>query len=173
MRFKRKRGAIDMERAERQVMAAIEAGVNYFDTAYMYPGNEKAIGTILAKSDDGVLRRDRVQIATKLPIMMVKTEEDFDKMFRTSLDRLKTDRIDYYLMHNISSYSEWERMKELGVISFIERIKANGTAKHIGFSAHGNLQDFRKTIDDYPWDFCQIQYNYLDENFQAGTEGLN
>jgi predicted aldo/keto reductase-like oxidoreductase len=173
MRFKRKRGAIDMERAERQVMAAIDSGVNYFDTAYMYPGNEQAIGTILAKSDGGILRRDRVKIATKLPLMMVKKEEDLDKMFQTSLDRLKTDRIDYYLMHNISSYAEWERVKDLGVVAFIERIRQSGAAKHIGFSAHGNLQDFRKTVDDYPWDFCQIQYNYLDENFQAGTEGLH
>ncbi|MDR1954054.1 MAG: aldo/keto reductase [Clostridiales Family XIII bacterium] len=172
MRFPRKYGATDMDRAERQVMRAIAAGVNYFDTAYLYPGNEKALGTILAKEDDGVKRRDRVKIATKLPLMLVKNEDDLDKMFRTSLERLQTDRIDYYLMHNINNLDEWERMKRLGVLDFIGRIRANGSVKHIGFSYHGNLHDFKVVVDDYPWDFCQIQYNYLDENFQAGREGL-
>jgi predicted aldo/keto reductase-like oxidoreductase len=172
MRFKRRAGATDMERAERQVVAAMDAGVNYFDTAHMYPGNEKAIGAILAKSDAQGLRRDRVKIATKLPIMTVKTRADMDRMIATSLERLQTDRIDYYLMHNVTSMVEWERMKELGVIDFIERARAAGKIRNIGFSAHSNLHDFKAVVDDYPWDFCQIQYNYLDENFQAGTGGL-
>jgi predicted aldo/keto reductase-like oxidoreductase len=95
-----------------------------------------------------------------------------DRMLATSLDRLQTDRIDYYLMHSITSLTDWNRMKALGVIDFIERIRASGKVRHIGFSAHSNLHDFKEVVDDYPWDFCQIQYNYLDENFQVGKSGL-
>ena len=173
MRFKRSLGSIDMEKAERLVRKAIEAGVNYFDTAYLYPGSEKAIGAILAKPDgQGGKLRDRVFVATKLPQQMVKTREDMDRMLATSLERLGMDRADYYLVHSLSSIEGWERLKKLGVIDFLEKAKAEGKISHIGFSWHGNLQSFRKVIDDYGWEFCQIQYNYLDENFQAGTGGL-
>lgn len=173
MRFKRNLAATDIEKAGQQVRLAIDAGVNYFDTAYMYPGNEKAIGTILAgKDDEGRTLRDRVFIATKLPFMMVKTREDMDRMLETSLERLGMTRIDYYLIHNLSSIEDWERGKKLGIIEFLEKAKTDGRIGHVGFSWHGNLQNFRKVIDDYAWEFCQIQYNYLDENFQAGTEGL-
>jgi len=173
MRFKRNLAATDMEKAEQQVRLAIESGVNYFDTAYMYPGNEKALGTILAKTDsEGKKLRDRVFVATKLPIMLVKTNEDLNKFFQTSLVRLGMDYVDYYLVHSLSSMASWERAKQLGVVHFLEKAKKEGEIGHIGFSWHGNLHDFRKVIDDYDWEFCQIQYNYLDENFQAGTEGL-
>jgi len=173
MRFKRNIGGTDMEKAERQVRLAIEAGVNYFDTAYLYAGNEKAVGAILAKADGrGGKLRDRVFVATKLPQQMVKTREDMDRMLETSLSRLGMDHIDYYLIHSLFSIEGWERLKKLGVIDFLEKAKADGKINHIGFSWHGNLKNFRKVIDDYYWEFCQIQYNYLDENFQAGTEGL-
>jgi predicted aldo/keto reductase-like oxidoreductase len=173
MRFKRKLGGTDMEKAERQVRMAIEAGVNYFDTAWLYPGNETAIGAILEKQDkDGVRLRDRVNIATKLPLMTIKNGDDIEKCFNTSLQRLRTDHIDYYLMHNINNVREWERIKRLGIADFIEKWKASGQIRHIGFSYHGNLQDFKIVVDDYPWEFVQLQYNYLDEHFQAGTEGL-
>jgi len=173
MRFKRNLAAIDMEKAERQVRLAIDAGVNYFDSAYLYPGSEKAIGTILAKTDDqGGKLRDRVFIATKLPQQIVKSREDMDRMLAASLDRLGMDCIDYYLIHSLNSIDSWERLKKLGVLDFIEKAKADGRIRHIGFSWHGNLLNFKKVIDDYTWEFCQIQYNYLDENFQAGTEGL-
>lgn len=174
MRFSRKYGTVvDLEKAERQVLAAIEGGVNYFDTAYIYPGNEEAIGTILAKSDNGQRRRERVNLATKLPIMMVKSREDMDAFLGKSLSRLKTDYVDYYLMHSINCWGDWERVKQLGVLDFIEQVQRDGRVRHIGFSWHGNLNDFKRVVDDYPWAFCQIQYNYLDENFQAGTEGLH
>jgi len=173
MRFKRNLAATDMAKAEQQVRRAIESGVNYFDTAYMYPGNEKAIGAILAKTDEqGLKLRDRVFIATKLPFPVLKAREEMDRFLDTSLERLGVTRIDYYLVHNIGSMEAWERGKKLGVVEFLEKAKADGKIGHIGFSWHGNLQSFRNVIDDYPWEFCQIQYNYLDENFQAGTEGL-
>ena len=173
MRLKRNLGATDMEKAERQVRAAVKAGINYFDTAYMYPGNEKAIGTILAKPDaEGRPLRESVFIATKLPSFLVKTTEDLNRYFQASLDRLAMQYVDYYLIHNLSSLSSWERLKQLGAAEFLEKAKSDGKIGHIGFSWHGNLHDFRKVIDDYAWEFCQIQYNYLDEGFQAGTEGL-
>ena len=173
MRFKRNLAATDVEKAEQQIRLAIESGVNYFDTAYMYPGSEKVLGSILAKTDaEGKKLRDRVFIATKLPVIMVKSSEDINKFFTTSLERLGVDYVDYYLVHSLSSFSSWERAKNFGVIEYLEKAKAEGKIGHIGFSWHGNLHDFRKVIDDYSWEFCQIQYNYLDENFQAGTEGM-
>jgi len=172
MRFRRKHGTIDLKTAERQLMSAIDAGVNYLDTAYLYTGSEKALGEILSQSDDGKTRRSRVKIATKLPHMMVKSKSDISRIFNASLKRLQTDHIEYYLIHNIMKMSDWERMKELGIQDFIDENKANGTIKNIGFSAHSSLFDFKSVIDDYDWDFCQIQYNYVDENFQAGVQGL-
>ena len=173
MRFKKNLGATDMEKTEKQIRLAIEAGVNYFDTAYMYPGNEKALGAILAKTDaEGRKLRDRVFVATKLPQLLIKTSDDIGRMFETSMTRLGMDYVDYYLVHNLSSVEGWERLKKLGVPEFLEKMKADGRIGHIGFSWHGNLNSFRKVIDDYNWEFCQIQYNYLDENFQAGTGGL-
>ncbi|MCL1896384.1 MAG: aldo/keto reductase [Clostridiales bacterium] len=173
MRFKRNLASTDMEKAEQQVRLAIEAGVNYFDTAYAYPGSEKAIGSILAKTDgEGKKLRDRVFIATKLPLMMVKSRENMDRCLDTSLERLGMTYIDYYLVHSLNSFTDWERGKQLGVIDFLEKAKADGKIGHIGFSWHGNQKNFRDIIDDYGWEFCQIQYNYLDEHFQAGTEGM-
>jgi len=172
MRFKRKLGSFDVAAADRQVAAALAAGVNYFDTAYIYPGNEKLMGSLLSKTDALGKRRDRVFLATKLPTMFVKTRGDMDKLLGTSLSRLETDHIDYYLFHNLNSFTGWERLVSLGAHDFIEKAKADGRIRRIGFSWHGNLHDFRRVIDAYDWEFCQIQYNYLDENFQAGTEGL-
>jgi predicted aldo/keto reductase-like oxidoreductase len=167
MRFPRKYGRTDMERTEKQIVSAIERGVNYFDTAYIYPGSEEALGTILAKG-----YRDRVKIATKMPIQPVRSRGDMDSIFNTQLKRLRTDHIDYYLIHNITAFEIWKNMEKLGVLEFIEENRRNGRITNIGFSTHGNLLDFKNVVDDYPWDFCQIQYNYLDENFQAGKEGL-
>ncbi|MDR0851665.1 MAG: aldo/keto reductase [Clostridiales Family XIII bacterium] len=172
MRFPRKLGSTDMDKTEKLILDAIEHGVNYFDTAYMYPGNEKTLGTILSKSDNGIKRRDRVHIATKLPLMTVKSSDDLDKFFRTSLERLETDHVEYYLVHNITGLNEWKRFEQLGGPAFLTRIQDEGAAKHIGFSYHGNLIDFREIIDAHPWEFVQIQYNYIDDNFQAGEEGL-
>jgi predicted aldo/keto reductase-like oxidoreductase len=172
MRFTRKLSSVDVDKAEEEVAVALAAGVNYFDTAYFYPGNEKAVGAILNKTDELGKRRDRVFVATKLPVMLVNSREDMDRFLNTSLERLGMDYVDYYLMHNLSGFAAWERAKNLDADEFLAKAKADGKVRHVGFSWHGNLDDFRKVADDYPWEFCQIQYNLLDENFQAGTEGM-
>lgn len=169
MRLPTLRNAIDEKRSEAMIISAIEQGVNYFDTAYIYQnGNsEKVLGQILAKG-----YRDRVKIATKLPHFLVKNVADLDKIFSKQLHRLQTDRIDYYLIHMLADVSTWERLKALGIEQWIDAKKAAGQIINLGFSFHGIKDQFLKLIDIYDWDFCQIQYNYLDINNQAGTEGL-
>ena len=168
MRFQQKLGRIDMAEAEKQIMAAIQGGVNYFDTAYIYPGSEAAIGEIFEKN--GV--REKIHIATKLPHYLIKSREGMEKLFTEELKRLRTDYVDYYLMHMLTDVDAWNRMKELGVLEWIAEKKASGAIRQIGFSYHGNSETFCKLIDAYDWDFCQIQYNYLDEHSQAGRKGL-
>ena len=169
MRFQRKMGAIDLEKAEKQIMQAIHGGVNYFDTAYIYPGSEAALGEILEKNG---VRKD-VYIATKVPHYLVKTRKDLDKIFDEELRRLRTDYVDYYLMHMLTDIKSWERMKELGILQWLEEKKQAGAIRQVGFSYHGNSQMFCDLVDAYSWDFCQIQYNYMDEHSQAGRKGLH
>lgn len=168
MRFTKKGGNVDLEKAEREVLAAIEAGVNYLDTAYVYAGNEVAVGEILARTKT----RDKVYLATKLPHYLIKSIDGVEKMFREELRRLQTDHIDYYLMHMLTDIPTWERLKKLGMEQWIEGKLASGEIRNIGFSYHGNTEMFQKLVDVYDWDFCQIQYNYMDEHSQAGVEGL-
>lgn len=168
MRFSRKRNAIDYEKAEREVLLAIEKGVNYFDTAYIYPGSEECLGRILRKNKC----RDRVYIATKLPQYIIRSSGAIDKIFNKELSRLFTNHIDYYLMHMFTDYAEWEKLKTLGIEGWIQRQKADGHIRNIGFSYHGDTEMFLRILDAYDWDFCQIQYNYLDEHTQAGRRGL-
>ena len=168
MRFSRKGNSIDYEKAEREVLLAIERGVNYFDTAYIYPGSEECLGRILDENKC----RDRVYIATKLPQYILRSASAIDKTFNEELSRLRTEYIDYYLMHMFTDYSEWEHLKSLGIEDWIERQKAEKRIRNIGFSYHGETEMFLKILDAYDWDFCQIQYNYLDEHTQAGKTGL-
>lgn len=168
MRFTKKGGNVDLEKAEREVLAAIEAGVNYLDTAYVYAGNEVAVGEILARTNT----RDKVYLATKLPHYLIKSIDGVEKMFREELRRLQTDHIDYYLMHMLTDIPTWERLKKLGMEQWIKGKLASGEIRNIGFSYHGNTEMFQKLVDAYDWDFCQIQYNYMDEHSQAGVEGL-
>ncbi|MBQ4641919.1 MAG: aldo/keto reductase [Oscillospiraceae bacterium] len=168
MRFQRTAGAIDLEETERQILAAIEGGVNYFDTAYIYPGSEAAIGTIFDRNN----LREKIYIATKLPHYLIKTREKMERLFQEHLARLKTDYIDYYLMHMLTDVQTWERLKKLGILEFLEEKKRSGAIRQIGFSYHGNSDMFCKLLDAYDWDFCQIQYNYMDEHSQAGRRGL-
>lgn len=168
MRFSQKNGKIDFEKTEKEIMAAYEAGINYFDTAYIYPGSESALGEILEKNKI----RDKVNIATKLPHYMIKTVEEAEKIFNEELKRLRTDRIDYYLMHMLSDIKSWNRLKEIGLLKWLEDKIKKGKIKQLGFSYHGNSDMFKKIVDAYDWDFCLIQYNYLDENSQAGRSGL-
>lgn len=168
LRFTKKGNSIDYEKAEKEVLLAIEQGVNYFDTAYIYPGSEECLGRILDENKC----RDRVYLATKLPQYIIRSSAAIDKTFQEELSRLRTDYIDYYLMHMLTDYAEWEHLKELGIEQWIARQKAEGRIRQIGFSYHGETEMFLKILDAYDWDFCQIQYNYLDEHTQAGRKGL-
>ena len=168
MRFTRKGNGIDIDKAEKEIMAAYEAGVNYFDTAYIYPGSEAALGEIFERCHI----REKINIATKLPQFMIGSRAALDKYFEEELTRLRTTYIDYYLMHHVTDVAMWEKLKQVGVLEWIRDKKESGTIRNIGFSYHGNTENFLKILNDYDWDFCQIQYNYLDEVSQAGVKGL-
>ncbi|MBQ9960506.1 MAG: aldo/keto reductase [Firmicutes bacterium] len=168
MRFTQKAGKIDIDKAYKEIMAAYEAGVNYYDTAFIYSGSEAALGEIFQRA--GI--RNKINIATKLPHYLIKSKEGCEKMFQEQLKRLKTDYVDYYLMHMLTDVKSWERLKSIGILDWIREKQASGQIKQIGFSYHGNSGMFCQLIDAFDWDFCQIQYNYLDENFQAGRKGL-
>ena len=168
MRFERKGNGIDYDKAEAQIMRAKELGVNYFDTAYLYPGSEEVLGRVLEQN----ACREEVRIATKLPQYLVRRPQAFDRYFDEELKRLRTDYVDYYLMHMVTDVRQWENLCALGVEDWIARKKEQGAIRNIGFSFHGNTELFLKVLDAYDWDFCQIQYNYLDENTQAGRRGL-
>jgi hypothetical protein len=168
MRLPQKDGRIDEERATRQVRRAIDGGVNYLDTAWPYHAGESEpfVGRVLAGG-----YRDRVKLATKLPAWLVRNRADMDRFLDAQLQKLATPRIDYYLVHSLTG-STWDRMAALGVAEFLDRAKAGGRIANAGFSFHGMREDFKSIVDAYPWEFCQIQYNYLDEELQAGSEGL-
>ena len=168
MRFSKKGNNIDLEKAEKEVMNAINKGVNYFDTAYIYPGSEEALGEILDRNNV----RNKVYIATKLPQYLIKSKAALDKYFDEQLKRLKTDHIDYYLMHMLTDIAAWEKLQKLGIEEWILQKKEEGKIINLGFSFHGNSDMFIKILNAYNWDFCQIQYNYMDENSQAGRKGL-
>ncbi len=156
------------EETERLLLRAMEGGVNYFDTAYIYPGSEAVLGKVLAKNQC----RDQVRIATKLPHYLVKTGADLERLFQTELKRLQTDYVDNYLIHMLPDVSTWERLKNLGIEAWIAEKKAKGQIKNIGFSFHGSTPLFLELLEVHPWDFCLIQYNYMDEHSQAGKAGL-
>ena len=168
MRFSRKGGSLDLEKAEKEILAAWHAGVNYYDTAYIYPGSEALLGTVLEKNH----LRDQVLIATKLPQYMIRNTAGAEKIFQEELSRLRTDHIDYYLMHHMTDSAQWERLVALGLPEWIQEKKASGAIRNIGFSFHGNSDQFLKVLNAWDWDFCQIQYNYMDETTQAGSIGL-
>lgn len=168
MRFTKNGSSVDLDKAEKEVMAAIKAGVNYFDTAYVYAGNEAAVGEILDRNHC----REQIYLATKLPHYLIKSVAGAEKMFQEELRRLKTDYIDYYLMHMLTDIPTWEKLKKIGMQDWIEEKLASGQIRNIGFSYHGNTEMFKQLVDACDWDFCQIQYNYMDEYSQAGVEGL-
>lgn len=168
MRFTKNGSSIDLEKAEQELMYGISHGINYLDTAYVYPGNEEAVGKILAKNHC----REEINLATKLPHYLIRTRAGAEKKFQDELQRLQTDYIDYYLMHMLNDCRTWEKLVQIGIRDWIEEKKKSGVIRNIGFSYHGNSENFRALLDAYDWDFCQIQYNYLDEHAQAGREGL-
>lgn len=168
MRLPTKNGRIDEAMATKQLRDAIDKGVNYVDTAWPYHGgrSESFLGKALK---DGY--REKVKIATKLPQFLCHSKEDMYSFFEKQLKKLDTNVIDYYLIHSLNG-AGWEKMKRLGIFEFMEDIRNSGKITNIGFSFHGAREDFKKIVDDYDWDFCQIQYNILDEYNQAGKEGL-
>ena len=168
LRFPQKGGRIDMAETEREICLAVENGINYFDTAYIYGGSEAALGEILERNG----LRDRVNIATKLPYYLIKSPTGLNKLFGEELKRLRTDHVEYYLMHMLNDLDAWNRLKEMGIETWIEEKKKSGQIRQVGFSYHGNTEMFCRILDAYDWDFCQIQYNYLDEHSQAGRRGL-
>lgn len=168
MRFSKRGNKIDIDKAEKEIIHAIEKGVNYFDTAYIYPDSEATLGEIFTRNNC----RDKINIATKLPQYYIRSATAFDKYFNEQLRRLKTDYVDYYLMHMINDVKRWENLIRLGIIQWIEQKKSAGQIRNIGFSYHGNTENFIPLIDAYDWDFCMIQYNYMDEHSQAGRRGL-
>jgi predicted aldo/keto reductase-like oxidoreductase len=162
--------AIDVKGTIEMLRFAIDSGVNYLDTAYVYHDGESE-GVVGKALQDGY--RDRTFVATKSPIWLVKKATDFDRLLNIQLRRLKTDRIDFYLLHALGAGS-WEKCKSLAALEFLDRAKAAGKIRHAGFSFHDELPVFKKVVDEGSGlEFCQIQYNYLDREFQAGEEGLH
>ena len=159
---------IDEELATRLLHEAIDAGVTYVDTAYPYHAgeSERFLGRALQHG-----YRARVQLATKLPVWLVTTEADWERLLDEQLRKLATDRIDFYLLHALNA-ERWETVRRLGGLAALERARRDGRIGHVGFSFHGSLEAFRAILDGYEWEFCQIQYNFLDEHYQAGRAGL-
>ena len=168
MRLPMKDRQIDEPRAIGQVRSAIDQGVNYIDTAWPYHGGQSE--PFVAKALQSGYRQ-RVKLATKLPSWMIQTRADMDKYLNAQLQRLATDHIDYYLLHSLQGGS-WDTLHNLGALEFLDKAKKDGKIVNAGFSFHGMHDDFARIVDAYPWIFCQIQYNYLDEKNQAGTDGL-
>jgi uncharacterized protein len=159
---------VDTVNAIRLIRKAIDNGVNYFDTAYPYHNGQSEI-VIADALKDGY--RDKVFISDKLPSWLIQKREDMDHYLQEQLDRLQTEQIDFYLLHSIKE-DYWSKLESLGVLEFLDEAVADGRIKYTGFSFHGELELFFDVIDSYNWDVCQVQYNIIDENYQAGIEGI-
>jgi uncharacterized protein len=159
---------IDETEAARMLYLAIEQGVNYVDTAYSYHRHEseRFLGRVLQGS-----WREKVRLATKLPQWLVDEPAKMDTLFKEQLEKLNTDHIDFYLIHALDKNS-WKKMEGFDVLRWAEQRLAEGSIGHLGFSFHDDYDAFKTIIDAYDWDFCQIQYNYMDIENQAGTKGL-
>jgi hypothetical protein len=169
-------GAVDLfdpskpidERAAREMIHyAVEHDVNYFDTAYPYHGGQSEV--FLGKHLKPY--REKVLLATKLPTWLVQNRHDFERFLGEQLERLNTDYIDFYLLHGLNRQA-WANMKELGALDFLDKVLADGRIRYAGFSFHDDVKIFKEIVDSYDWALCQIQYNYFDEHYQAGKEGL-
>lgn len=163
-------GLIDRVQSEKMLLQAIKSGVNYLDTAYPYHNQESElfVGEFVKKHK----LRGQVNIATKLPVWLIKTRYDMDKYFLEQLNNLQTEHVEYYLLHALNA-ERWESLKENGIIEFMDNMLALGAVKNMGFSFHGDYETFEKIIDEYDgFSFCQIQLNYVDTEYQAGIKGL-
>ena len=162
-------GMIDEQAASACLKQAIEGGINYIDTAWPYhkQNSEPFVGKFLEEHQ----LRDQIYLATKLPCWLCHTREDFDDYLNKQLQRLRTDHIDFYLLHSLDAY-RFSQIQELGIFDFLDQAKASGKIRYVGFSYHDLLEHFEPILNAYPFDFVQIQLNYMDENFQAGLRGL-
>lgn len=158
---------IDEEEGARMVRYAVDHGVNYFDTAYGYHGGQSEV--FLGRALRGL--RDEVLVASKSPVWMMQSESDFDRILDEQLRRLDTGYLDFYLLHGLARHF-WPRTRDLGGLKFLDRVRTDGRVRHVGFSFHDDVKIFREIVDAYDWEMCQIQYNFYDENYQAGREGL-
>lgn len=163
-----KDGHIDEKHATDMLRYAIDHGVNYVDSAFPYHNGESEpfLGRAL---QDGY--REKAFVATKLPSWLIKSREDMDRYLDEQLKRLQTDHIDFYLVHGLMK-PFWENLSSLGIDEFLDDALADGRIKYAGFSFHDELALFKEIVDSYDWTFCQIQFNFMDEQYQAGTEGL-
>lgn len=161
-------GSVKEQESIEIIRSSIDSGVNYVDTAFTYHGgkSEKILGKALK---DGY--REKVLLADKMPIWIAKDEDSMKSIFYKQLERLDTDCIDMYLVHNVNR-GIWKRALKLNLMPFLEEMKAEGRIKHIGFSFHDSYEFFEEMLDAYPWEFCQIQLNYMDKDHQAGVRGL-
>lgn len=159
---------IDEEKAEEQLLYGIKNGINYIDTAYIYHGktSEDFVGRVVEKHN----LRDQVYLVTKIPCWLVEKYEDFEMFLDLQLKNLRTDYLDFCLLHSLD-LKEFRKSKELGVFDFIKKAVADGKIKNIGFSFHDEYPAFEEIVKSYDWDFCQIQLNYLDVEYQAGIKG--
>ena len=167
MNFFERQMAIDEEKALDMIDYAVEQGINYFDSAYLYHGGKSEV--LLGKAMEN--RRESVVLATKSPLRMIENRDDFDRIMDEQLERLGTDYLDFYMLHGVSRQA-WYKGKELGALNFLDNIQKDGRAKYVGFSFHDDVRIFKEIIEAYDWTMCQIQYNYFDEHYQAGREGL-
>ena len=163
-------GILDEEESINMIRRGIDSGINYIDTAYPYH-NGKSEALVAKALEDGY--REKVKIATKLPSWLVKEKSDLDKYFNEQLKNLKCDSIDFYLLHALND-KLWKQLKEFDIFSWLEEKKSKGLIKYAGFSFHDELPLFKEIIDSYDkWDVCQIQYNFMDKDYQAGEEGIS
>lgn len=161
-------GQVDMDLAVPLIRTAIDNGINFLDTGYPYHGGQSELAISKAVKDG---YRDKVFIADKLPIWMVENRKDMDQYLDDQLSRLDIDFIDFYLLHSVKE-NYWENLISNGVLEFLDDAIEDGKIKHTGFSYHGELELFFDVIDSYNWDMCQVQYNIVDQNYQAGREGI-